>query len=168
MHDTVIPAKLADPQSTGSDPGLKQLAGAVLGGSATAPEADKARGTLFKVNGWLTDTKATTPRAVRLGPGRLHLRTMIRYAASDVLDTAALATRLPQLPAEVVERERAVQRITARVTHRGVRVDHDQVARLDRRAHPGHGAAAAERVRGLGVENPGSDRSWPSGSPRWV
>jgi hypothetical protein len=34
MHDTVIPAKLADPQSTGSDPGLKQLAGAVLGDAA--------------------------------------------------------------------------------------------------------------------------------------
>src|SRR5690606_14398080 len=31
MHDTVIPAKLADPASTGSDPGLKQLAGAMLG-----------------------------------------------------------------------------------------------------------------------------------------
>jgi hypothetical protein len=51
MHDTVIPAKLADPSSTGSDPGLKQLAAAVLNGSATAPEADKARAVLFKATG---------------------------------------------------------------------------------------------------------------------
>jgi DNA polymerase I-like protein with 3'-5' exonuclease and polymerase domains len=158
MHDTVIPAKLADPQSTGSDPGLKQLAGAVLKASATAPEADKARAALFKVNGWLTDTKATTPLE-RSGWAQVDstCATMIRYAASDVLDTAALATRLPQLPAEVVERERAVQRITARVTHRGVRVDRDQVARLDAEHTPAMEAAAAT-VRGLGVENPGSDR----------
>ena len=158
MHDTVIPAKLADPQSTGSDPGLKQLAGTVLNGSATAPEADKARATLFKVNGWLTDTKAVTPLE-RSGWAQVDssCSTMIRYAASDVLDTAALATRLPQPPAEVVSRERAVQRITARVTHRGVRVDHDQVRRLQDEHTPAM-LAAAERVRQFGVENPGSDR----------
>src|SRR5262249_6755321 len=43
MHDTVIPAKLADPQSTGADPGLKKLAEAILGEQATAPAADAAR-----------------------------------------------------------------------------------------------------------------------------
>ncbi|GLW32258.1 DNA polymerase [Actinoplanes regularis] len=158
MHDTVIPAKLADPSSTGSDPGLKQLAGTVLNGSATAPEADKARALMFKLNGWLTDTKAVTP-VERSGWAQVDSTssTMIRYAASDVLDTAALATRLPQPPAEVTERERAVQRITARVAHRGVRVDRDQVARLEA-AHTPAMHAAADRVRALGVENPGSDR----------
>jgi P4 family phage/plasmid primase-like protien len=158
MHDTVIPAKLADPQSTGSDPGLKQLAGAVLNSSATAPEADKARAHLFKANGWGTETKATTP-VEKSGWAQVDstCSTMIRYAASDVLDTAALATRLPQPPDAVVERERAVQRITARVAHRGVRIDQDQVARLEAEHTPAM-HAAADRIRAIGVENPGSDR----------
>ncbi|BEL07846.1 hypothetical protein Q0Z83_060370 [Actinoplanes sichuanensis] len=158
MHDTVIPAKLADPQSTGSDPGLKQLAGTLLGSAATAPEADKARGHMFKLHGWLTETKATTP-VEKSGWAQVDptSETMERYAASDVLDTAALAVRLPQLPAEVVERERAVQRITARVAHRGVRVDRDQVTRLEAEHTPAMHAAAA-RIRGLGLDNPGSDR----------
>jgi P4 family phage/plasmid primase-like protien len=158
MHDTVIPAKLADPTSTGSDPGLKQLAGTVLGTSATAPEADKARAHLFKVNGWLTDTKAITP-IERSGWAQVDpaCSTMIRYAASDVLDTAALARQLPQPQAEVTGRERAVQRITARVTHRGVRVDRDQVARLQAEHTPAM-HTAADRIRTFGVDNPGSDR----------
>lgn len=158
MHDTVIPAKLADPQSTGSDPGLKQLAGTVLGETATAPGADKARAHMFKLNGWLTDTKAVTP-VEKSGWAQVDSTssTMIRYAASDVLDTAALAVRLPAPPAEVVERERAVQRITARVAHRGVRVDREQIARLEAEHQPAMQAAAA-RIRTLGVENPGSDR----------
>ncbi|MET0426256.1 MAG: DNA polymerase, partial [Actinoplanes sp.] len=158
MHDTVIPAKLADPSSTGSDPGLKQLAGTVLGSSATAPEADKARALMFKLNGWLTDTKAVTPLE-RSGWAQVDptSSTMIRYAASDVLDTAALAVRLPQPPAEVVARERAVQRITARVAHRGVRVDPEQVAGLQAEHTPAMHAAAGT-VRRFGIENPGSDR----------
>lgn len=158
MHDTVIPAKLADPQSTGSDPGLKQLAEAVLNGSSTAPAADVSRAALFKAHGWLKDIKATTPLE-RSGWAQVDptCSTMIRYAASDVLDTAALATRLPQLPPAVVERERAVQRITARVAHRGVRVDHDQVRRLEAEHQPAMAAAAAA-LHQLGVDNPGSDR----------
>jgi P4 family phage/plasmid primase-like protien len=158
MHDTVIPAKLADPQSTGSDPGLKQLADAVLGSSATAPEADKARALMFKLNGWLKDIKATTAHEkngwAQVDPTS---STMIRYAASDVLDTAALAARLPQPPPAVAERERAVQRITARVAHRGVRVDHDQVRALEAEHTPAMETAAA-KVRSFGIENPGSDR----------
>jgi P4 family phage/plasmid primase-like protien len=158
MYDTVIPAKLADPGSTGSDPGLKQLSGTVLGDAATAPAADAARATMFKVNGWLKDIKAATP-IERNGWAQVDstCSTMIRYAASDVLDTAALAVRLPKVPDAVVERERAVQRITARVAHRGVRVDRDQVARLQSEHTPAMHAAAG-RIRTLGVENPGSDR----------
>jgi hypothetical protein len=37
MHDTVVTAKLADPRSTGSDPGLKKLALNVLGDQALSP-----------------------------------------------------------------------------------------------------------------------------------
>lgn len=158
MHDTVIPAKLADPSSTGSDPGLKMLALAVLGDQATAPAADKARAELFKLNGWLTEVKLTTPLE-RSGWAQVDptCSTMIRYAASDVLDTAALAERLPVLPTALAERERAVQRITARVAHRGVRIDRDHVQAL-REHHEPAMAAGGALVRALGVENPGSDR----------
>jgi DNA polymerase I-like protein with 3'-5' exonuclease and polymerase domains len=158
MHDTVIPAKLADPSSTGSDPGLKQLAEAVLGTQATAPEADRARAALFKINGWLTDVKLTTPPD-RSGWAQVDptCSTMLRYAASDVLDTAALATRLPRLPAELADRERAVQRITARVAHRGLAIDREHVRTLAAEHRPAMEAAAI-RVRDLGVDNPGSDK----------
>jgi DNA polymerase I-like protein with 3'-5' exonuclease and polymerase domains len=157
MHDTVIPAKLADPSSTGSDPGLKQLAGTVLGEQATAPAADKARAALFKAHGWLTEVKLTTPLE-RSGWAQVDptCTTMIRYAASDVLDTAALAVRLPALSPDLLDRERAVQRITARVTHRGLALDHDRVKALSAEHEPAMTAAAAV-VRALGVDNPGSD-----------
>jgi DNA polymerase I-like protein with 3'-5' exonuclease and polymerase domains/phage/plasmid-associated DNA primase len=158
MYDTVIPAKLADPSSTGSDPGLKQLAGTVLGEQATAPAADAARAALFKAHGWLTDVKLTTPFE-RSGWAQVDstCSTMLRYAASDVLDTAALARRLPELPPALLERERAVQRITARVAHRGIAIDREHVRSLQRHHEPAM-AAAAEQVKALGVENPGSDR----------
>src|SRR5438445_24570 len=96
MFDTVIPAKLADPQSTGSGPGLKALAGAVLGEQATAPAADEARAALFKRNKWVTNTKVTTA-VERSGWAQVDPAdsVMLRYAASDVLATAVLAQRLP-------------------------------------------------------------------------
>lgn len=158
MHDTVIPAKLSDPASTGSDPGLKQLASAVLGDQAVAPAADAARAALFKAGKWLTEVSATTPPErsgwAQADPG---CTTMVRYAAADVLDTAALAVCLPAIPPEVIERERTVQRITARVSHRGLRIDGDQVGKLWNE----HTLAAEEahgRVRVFGIDNPGSDR----------
>ena len=158
MHDTVIPAKLADPGSTGSDPGLKQLAPAVLRANAVTPTADAARAALFKAARWLTDIGPTTPRE-RSGWAQVDpaCTTMVRYAAADVLDTAALAVRLPTLPAEVIERERAVQRITARVTHRGLRIDGEQVDHL-RETHGAALAIADERVTAFGIDNAGSDR----------
>lgn len=159
MHDTVIPALLADPESTGSDAdGLKQLAKDVLGAEAAAPAADAGRDALFKAGRWLKQVKPDTP-VERSGWAQVDsgCTTMIRYAASDVLDTAALATRLPALPADLAERERTVQRITARVAHRGLRIDGEQVARL-RAKHMPAMQEAAVRVRALGVENPGSDR----------
>lgn len=158
MHDTVIPAKLADPGSTGSDPGLKQLAGVVLGEAATAPAADAARAVLFKVNKWLEKVVLTTP-VERSGWAQVDstCTTMIRYAASDVLDTAALAARLSWPSDGLLQRERVVQRITARVAHRGLALDRAHVAALTAEHGPAMAAAAAQ-VRALGVDNPGSDR----------
>lgn len=156
MHDTVIPAKLADPASTGSDPGLKQLASAVLGDTAVSPGAEAARAALFARGGWLTDTEITTPLS-RSGWAQVDptWRTMVHYAAADVLDTAALATRLPAPSPCVLERERAVQRITARVTHTGLRLDGYRVAAL-LEEHTTARAHAARTVRAYGVDNPGS------------
>ena len=159
MHDTVIAAKLADPSSTGSDAaGLKDLAADVLGERATAPAADAARTELFKAGRWLTDTKIETP-VERSGWAQVDhaTETMARYDASDVLDTAALAEVLPWPEPALLDRERTVQRMTARVTHRGVRIDGDRVREL-LAEHTAAQAEAAERVRAFGVENPGSDR----------
>jgi len=82
---------------------------------------------------------------------------MVRYAASDVLDTAALARRLPPIPAALLERERLAQRMTARVAHRGVRIDADHVRALTEQ----HTEARAEwttRVQAFGIDNPGSSK----------
>lgn len=157
MHDTVIPAKLADPASTGSDPGLKKLAAAVLGERAVAPAADAARAALFKAGRWLEKTAVDTPVA-RSGWAQVPTgsATMLRYAASDVLDTAALARTLPRPAPRVYERERLAQRMTARVTHRGVRLDPQQIHALTQQ-HAAGQAEAAQRVARFGVDNPGSD-----------
>lgn len=158
MHDTVIPAKLADPASTGSDPGLKKLSAAVLGDRSVAPVADTGRAALFKAAGWLTDTKVSTP-VERSGWAQVDTRsaTMLRYAASDVLDTAVLAKVLPRPAPAVYERERLAQRMTARVTHHGIRLDAEHIAELTDR-HTTARAEAAVRVRAFGVDNPGSDQ----------
>lgn len=157
MHDTVIPAKLADPASTGSDPGLKKLAGKVLKGQAVTPVAEDARARLFKTGGWLTETKMTTPPA-RSGWAQVDSRwsTMVTYAAADVLDTAALARRLSPVAPVLLDRERAVQAMTAQVAFTGLPLHHQQVT--DLLTEHGHArAAAGHRVRAFGVDNPGSD-----------
>ena len=157
MHDTVIPAKLADPDSTRSDPGLKRLAGTVLKDQAVAPAAEQARARLFKLGGWLTDTEVTTPLA-RSGWANVDSRwaTMVTYAASDVLDTAALARQLPTVPPALLERERTVQAMTARVAFTGLPLDHHQVTALLGK-HQEARAEAGRRVRRFGIDNPGSD-----------
>lgn len=158
MYDTVIPAKLADPASTGSDPGLKQLAGVVLGELAVSPQADAERASLFKTNKWRTNTDPDTPPE-RSGWCQVDPAdpVMVRYAASDVLDTVALAQQLPQVPSAVYDRERAVQRVTARVTHRGLRIDGDRVRALLTKYGADRDDALA-RVRASGVDNPASSR----------
>jgi P4 family phage/plasmid primase-like protien len=157
MHDTVIPAKLADPASTGSDPGLKQLAATVLNGRAVTPVTDAARAEVFKRNKWITNTKPTTALE-RSGWAQIDPASavMLAYAASDVLDTGALVGHLPEVPTELIERERAVQAVTARLTHRGMRVDREAVEALAR-VHTGARDAAAEHIRAMGIDNPGSN-----------
>jgi P4 family phage/plasmid primase-like protien len=158
MHDTVIAAKLADPASTGSDPGLKKLAEAVLRDESVAPAAEVARAALFKVGKWLKETRPDTPLE-RSGWAQVDTgcTTMLRYAASDVLDTAALAQVLPLPPETIYARERLVQRMTARVTHHGVRLDQAHIAALTEQ-HTAGRAEAAARVRAFAVDNPGSDQ----------
>jgi DNA polymerase I-like protein with 3'-5' exonuclease and polymerase domains len=164
MHDTVVTAKLADPRSTGSDPGLKKLALNVLGDQALTPRADAARSELFKAGKWLIETKVTTPLE-KSGWAQVDPRceTMVRYAASDVLDDAALAHRLPQPEPEVLERERLAQRMTARVAHRGLRIDGEHVQRLltEHRGalaeHAGWIRAVTANLAEAAIENPGSD-----------
>jgi DNA polymerase I-like protein with 3'-5' exonuclease and polymerase domains len=157
MDDTVLRAKLADPQLSGSDAdGLKQLAADVVPG-AVIPAANEARKKLFASGKWLMDTDALTPLE-RSGWAQVdpHCQTMITYAASDVLDTAPLPRLLPPVDRAILDRERAMQRICARVSHRGVRLDPDHVhAKLDE-----HRTAKAElmaQIQGTyGIDNPGS------------
>lgn len=157
MHDTVIPAKLADPKSTGSDPSLKQLAPAVLGDQAVSKAADGDRSALFKAGGWLTETKADTPIA-RSGWAQVEhaSTTMLRYDASDVLDTAALAERLPQVEPSLLAREHLAERMTARVAYRGLRLEPDQVERMHAEQTDDL-AEAGERIQAFDVKSPGSD-----------
>lgn len=157
MLDTVTLAKLSDPASTGSDPGLKKISEAMLGEHALSPTADEARAKLFKAGKWLTETKTSTALE-RSGWAQVDSRseTMVVYAASDVLDDAAIARRLPRPEPTVLERERLAQRMTARVAFHGLRVDGDQVDRLlgEQRAAL---SDASARLGAFGIENPGSD-----------
>lgn len=156
MVDTAILAKLADPSQTDNGADLKKISKAVLGSAAISPAADEARAALFKAGKWLTDTEVTTPLE-RSGWAQVDPRseTMIRYAGADVLDDAALARRLPMPPAAVLARERAAQRMTARMAHTGFRFDPEQIDRLHDE-HTTARARLAEQIRAAGIDNPGS------------
>lgn len=158
MDDTVIAAKLADPTSTGSDPGLKKLSTAVLREEAVSERAEADRAALFAKGKWLTDTEVTTP-IERSGWAQSDptCATMIRYAGSDVLDTAALARRLPKPTPALLERERGVQAMTARLPLVGLRLDGAHIAAKTAEHLPARDDALA-RVQALGVDNPGSDK----------
>lgn len=156
MVDTAVLAKLADPGSTDNSADLKGLAKAVLREYALSPDADSARDALFKAGKWLTDTEVTTP-VERSGWAQVDhaSETMVRYDASDVLDCAALARRLPRPAPEAMARERLAQTMTARIAWRGVRIDGEQVSTLLPR-HEDAKAGYLERIRAYGVDNPGS------------
>ena len=160
MHDTVLAAKLADPSMSGSDAdGLKDLARDVLAGAACSPAADKRRSKLFTSGGWLGEPDALTPPG-RNGWAQVNsaCEAMITYAASDVLDTARIARQLPAPDPRVYERERAAQRICARVSHAGLALDVTRVRELIGRESAAL-EAAGEIVTGTyGIANPGSPK----------
>lgn len=158
MYDTVIPARLGDPRSTGSDPGLKKLSAAVLGNESVAPAAEAGREAVFKAGKWLTKATNDTPRE-RNGWSQIETRceAMVRYAASDVLDTAALAKRLPPVAPAVMERERITEEMTARVAHRGLKLDHHLIMGLWGK-HTLLQAAAHDSIVEFGVHNPSSGK----------
>lgn len=167
MRDTVTLAKLADPALTGSDPGLKQISTALLREHGLSKACEDERKALFKAGRWLTETKVTTPLE-RSGWAQVDSRcaTMIRYAASDVLDDAAIAPRLQAANTAthaVLEREHLAQRLTARVAHRGLRIDgeHTQTLLAEHREARAHHADRVRRMTAqLGeaaIDNPGSN-----------
>jgi hypothetical protein len=149
--DTVLLARLADPSRSSTACGLKQLAAEVLGGEAVSPGADRARAEVFTRAGWVTSTQVGTPvRAsgwAQVDPGWL---TMVRYAAADVLDTAALAERLPACEPGLLARERSVQAMVARLSLVGLRLEPLWVQAL-LEEHTRAREQARERVRGFGV-----------------
>jgi DNA polymerase family A/3'-5' exonuclease len=156
MVDTVLLARLADPNRGATECGLKYLAAGVLGDAAISPTADRARAGLFATGGWVSNTTVATP-VVRSGWAQVDPAwvTMVRYAAADVLDTAALAAYLPACEPTLLARERTVQYLTARLTYQGLRIDGAHVqALLDE--HTSAREQARGWGRGFGVANPGS------------
>jgi P4 family phage/plasmid primase-like protien len=91
MSDTVISAKLTDPNLTDSDEsGLKPLSKNMLGDYGVAWKADVKRRELFKAGGWATETEVTTPKG-KSGWAMVPVCVeFVRYAASDVMDCAAI------------------------------------------------------------------------------
>ena len=154
MIDTGTLAKIADPTLTGNSDDLKGLAKALLGDAALAPAADKSRAELFKAGKWKTDIDVTHD-VESSGWAQVdhHTETMARYDASDVLDCAAIARRLPALEPEQLHRERTAQRMTSRVAHTGFRFVPEQIDRL----HDQHSANKATLAALIPVDNPGSN-----------
>lgn len=92
LRDTVILAKLLDPGLTDSDEAaLKPLAKSVLGDDyALSWACDKLKGEIFAAGGWLVETEVTTP-VERSGWAQVPVcEAFVRYAASDVMDCAAV------------------------------------------------------------------------------
>lgn len=159
MDDTVIPAKLSDPASTGSDPGLKQLSDKLLGPESASTPADEARRQLFSAMGCLIKPKVTDPPH-KNGWHSVDKRstTFVRYAGSDVLDCALVAQRLPQLPDWLAGRERTVAQMVSRVALAGVPIDGVKVGQLHTEHTKGR-LESIDRIKGAyGIDNPGSSQ----------
>lgn len=157
MDDTAIRARLADPALAGDDAGLKDLAPQLIGETNEVEAADAARKRLFQVGRWLTKPKPTTPFE-RNGWAQVDKRcaVMVNYAASDVLDTALLPGLLPESPPQVLERERVIQRMVARIAQDGLPLDREQVSRL-LIEHTSLRDGLARQIIEMGVENPDAD-----------
>jgi DNA polymerase I-like protein with 3'-5' exonuclease and polymerase domains len=158
-EDTVLAAKLSDPASTGSDPGLKQLADHLLGPESASTPADEARAKLWTAMGCLTKPKVTDPPH-KNGWHSVNKRstTFARYAGSDVLDCALVARRLPALPDWLVQRERTVAHMVSRVALHGVPLDGAKLNQL----HTEHTQARKDITAMIrdryGIDNPGSSK----------
>jgi len=186
MEDTVLPAKLADPSSSGGDPALKAASAAVLGDKAMSPAAEERKDELFAAANWLKDTDPTTPPE-RSGWLQVDKRcaTMIGYACADVLDGAFLALELPEPDPAVHARERHIQRVVAPASTFGFPLDadlvleqHDKhdvdekrlreqlrdVLRID---NPGSSPQLAKAFMGMGVRLPMTppSKKFPQGQP---
>jgi P4 family phage/plasmid primase-like protien len=159
--DTAVLGALADPALTGAHDKPKALALKALSArmlpAPVAPQADKARAALFRANKWLTNPEPTTPPE-RNGWHQVPIGepVMVTYAASDVLDTAELRDMLPDPTPELMTRERALQRITARLPERGLKLDAERVVALTA-THERARDAAAAKLAAHGIDNPGSN-----------
>ena len=159
--DTAVVAALSPADLTGlhRNPkamGLKELSAKLLE-APVAPDADKARAAHFRKNKWLTNPDVTTPPERNgwheVDPGA---PVMVTYAASDVLDTDDVRTRLPEPPAPLMARERALQGVLARLPERGLKLDAERVAELTAK-HEAERDKWAEALKAHGVDDPGSN-----------
>ena len=166
VTDTAVVAALEDPANVSKglglkpDYSLKALSAYVvekrLQVAPVAPGADKARAALFRSRKWLTNVAPTTP-VERSGWAQVPVDhpDMVRYAAADVLDTAALKRALEVPAPELLARERAVLASVARVTETGVLLDGDYVRERLTEVE-GKLAAQAGLLAGMGLDAPGS------------
>lgn len=158
MLDVAVAAQLSEPISKGASvEGLKQVAPAILGTEAIVPAADAARAKLFSAMGATKESTVTTaPEKNGWHLVDTRRATFIRYGAADVLDTAALARRLPWPKPEVLDRERLAQRMVGRVAYTGVPIDAAHVDALTGPSERRHAEASA-RVAAFGIQNPTSN-----------
>lgn len=157
MADTVIPAKLNDPASTGADPGLKDISRHVLGSEAATKPADDARAALFTAMGCLVKPKITDPPHKNGWHSvQRNSATFVRYAGSDVLDTALISKRLPPLPGWLADRERLAAHMVSRIALTGVPIDGARVGRLLEEHTQARSAVKGTIQDRYGIDNPGS------------
>jgi DNA polymerase family A/Bifunctional DNA primase/polymerase, N-terminal/3'-5' exonuclease/Family of unknown function (DUF5906) len=133
MYDTVILAKITDPSLADSDEaGLKPLARALLGDEyAWAWKCDKLKAEICKTQGWITETVTDTPLEKSGWAQMPFCEAFVRYAASDVLDCAAVARVLgPGVPDWLQEREQQFAKAFRPIALKGTPLDHEHVTEL--------------------------------------
>lgn len=160
MHDIAPLAVIAAPMGGqfDSDLGLKANATRYLA-DPVAPAAERAKDALFTAGKWLKKLKLDTP-VDRSGWANApkDSEVMARYGASDVLDTMKLAQVVPDPGETVRERERAIGRVVAPVSYRGIRLDVDRVEQLATE-HRTRRAELGEQIRDvMKIDNPNSSR----------
>lgn len=158
MHDMAPLAILAQPTGgqSDADAGLKATALRYLRGGSVAPAAERAKDALFTAGKWLKKLKIDTP-VERSGWANApkDCATFVRYGASDVLDTVALARVLPDPGDGVKTRERVIGTAVASVSYHGIRLDVDRVVQLADE-HAARRAELTERIGAVGIVNPSS------------